>query len=129
METRHLSNGRVEIWTDDAHVIRKKGDSAPTGIRRRQIKATELDNWEEVTVEEAEASSRRAETEERYRRRVTERIRERYDLDAELAIQRQRDTKPEEFAQFNAYAEECKAAVRAEINAQYSLDDALNDDE
>ena len=38
-------------------------------------------------------------------------IRCRYSLSAELAILRQRDAKPEEFEAYNAYAEECKAAV------------------
>ena len=39
-------------------------------------------------------------------------IRKRYSLSAELAILRQRDTKPEEFKAYNEYAEECKAAVK-----------------
>lgn len=39
-------------------------------------------------------------------------IREKYTIDEELAILRQRDTKPTEFAEYNAYAEQCKAKVR-----------------
>lgn len=39
-------------------------------------------------------------------------IREKYSLSAELAILRQRDTKPEEFAEYNAYAEQCKAKAK-----------------
>jgi hypothetical protein len=39
-------------------------------------------------------------------------IRERYSLSAELAILRQRDAKPEEFAEYYAYAEECKARAK-----------------
>ena len=54
-------------------------------------------------------------TQERYERRVGALLRERYSLDAELAILRQRDTKPEEFAAYNAYAEECKKAAKAEL--------------
>ena len=69
-------------------------------------------DWEEITVEEAENAKRSAEAEERYRHIVTERIRRRYDLDAELAILRQRDTKPEEFAAYSAYAEQCKAEAK-----------------
>ena len=42
-------------------------------------------------------------------------IRRKYSVSAELAILRQRDTKPEEFAEYNAYAEECKAKARAEL--------------
>jgi hypothetical protein len=43
-------------------------------------------------------------------------LRERYTLSAELAILRQRDSKPDEFAAYNAYAEECKARAKAELN-------------
>ncbi len=53
-----------------------------------------------------------AENDERYRRMVSDGIRRRYDLDAELAILRQRDTKPEEFAAYNAFAESCKADAK-----------------
>ena len=42
-------------------------------------------------------------------------IRERYSISAELAVLRQRDTKPEEFSEYNAYVEKCKAAVKAEL--------------
>lgn len=39
-------------------------------------------------------------------------IRRKYSLSAELAILRQRDSKPQEFAEYNAYAEQCKAEAR-----------------
>ena len=42
-------------------------------------------------------------------------IRARYSVSAELAILRQRDVKPEEFAQYNAYAEECKKRAKEEL--------------
>ena len=42
-------------------------------------------------------------------------IRRKYSVSAELAILRQRDTKPEEFAEYNAYAEECKARAKREF--------------
>jgi hypothetical protein len=46
---------------------------------------------------------------------VNEKIRARYDISEELAILRQRDTKPDEFAEYNAFVEQCKAEARAEI--------------
>ena len=52
---------------------------------------------------------------ERYEERVAELIREKYSVNQELAILRQRDGKPEEFEAYNAYAEECKATARKEI--------------
>ena len=44
-----------------------------------------------------------------YEQRVVNRIREKYSIDDELAILRQRDTKPEEFAEYNAFVEMVKA--------------------
>lgn len=47
-----------------------------------------------------------------YEQRVVDRIREVYSIDDELAILRQRDTKPEEFAEYNAFVERIKAEER-----------------
>lgn len=46
---------------------------------------------------------------------IVKKIRERYSINEELAILRQRDEKPSEFEEYNAYVEECKAAVKAEL--------------
>ena len=46
---------------------------------------------------------------------VSRLIRERYSVDDEMAILRQRDTKPEEYETYNAFCEECKAKAREEI--------------
>lgn len=45
-------------------------------------------------------------------------IRDKYTLYEELAIQRQRDSKPEEFKAYNDYCEQCKNKARelTEIN-------------
>lgn len=48
-----------------------------------------------------------------YEQRVVDRIRAVYSIDDELAILRQRDTKPEEFAEYNAFCERIKAEERA----------------
>ena len=47
-----------------------------------------------------------------YEQRVVDRIREVYSIDDELAILRQRDTKPHEFAEYNAFVERIKAEER-----------------
>lgn len=49
---------------------------------------------------------------------VAEKIRRMYSLNAELAILRQRDEKPEEFEKYNTYAEQCKAEARAELGLE-----------
>lgn len=44
-----------------------------------------------------------------YEHRIVNRIRAVYSVDDELAILRQRDTKPQEFAEYNAFVENIKA--------------------
>lgn len=128
METREVFGGRVEISTDSAHVLRRKGQPVQPDLRRLRVAADEVGQWEELTVAEAEEELRAAENDERYRRMVSDGIRRRYDLDAELAILRQRDDKPEEFAAYSAYAEECKAEARAEVDAQRTMYEAQSTD-
>lgn len=50
---------------------------------------------------------------EAYEEQVNALIRERYSLPQELSMHRQRYEKPEEWAEFNAYCEECKIKARA----------------
>lgn len=47
-----------------------------------------------------------------YEDEVNRLIRLKYSLNDELAILRQRDTKPDEFKAYNDYAEECKAKAK-----------------
>ncbi len=50
-----------------------------------------------------------------YKERVINRIRERYSVDDEIAIIRQRDTKPFEFAEYNTFVEQIKAEERGVV--------------
>lgn len=50
-----------------------------------------------------------------YPKLVSRLIRERYSIDDEMAILRQRDTKPEEYETYNTFCEDCKAKAKAEI--------------
>lgn len=50
-----------------------------------------------------------------YEGEIVKLIRKKYTVDNELAILRQRDEKPEEFAAYNEYVEACKAYVRSMI--------------
>lgn len=63
--------------------------------------------WEEYTPEPEPGPS--------YEEQVVALIRERYSADDELALLRQRDTKPEEFEQYFNYCEECKATVKQKL--------------
>lgn len=53
-----------------------------------------------------------------YEELVDSKIRARYTISQEFAILRQRDTKPEEFAEYNAYCEQCKAEAKAELGIE-----------
>ena len=50
-----------------------------------------------------------------YQNLIIRKIRKRYSVNQELAVLRQRDTKPEEFAAYHEYVELCKAEVKAEL--------------
>ena len=53
--------------------------------------------------------------EEQYKQRIVNLVRERYSVDDELAILRQRDSKVEEFAEYNSFVENCKEIAYNEI--------------
>ena len=50
-----------------------------------------------------------------YEERVVELIRQQYSIDDELAILRQRDSKPEEFTEYYTYVEECKNQAKEQL--------------
>ena len=50
-----------------------------------------------------------------YESEIVRLIRQRYNINQELSILRQRDEKPDEYAAYNQYVEECKAEVKSEI--------------
>ena len=50
-----------------------------------------------------------------YENGIIRKIRKRYTINQELAILRQRDSKPDEFAEYNAYVERCKSDTKAEM--------------
>ena len=54
-------------------------------------------------------------SEKEYGALVTKKLRTRYSLSDELATLRKRDTHPDDFDAYNAFAEECKALAREEI--------------
>ena len=98
------------ITSDSGKYVRRISD----GLTAKAIAAMtyNADDYEEVdelpvTIDETA-----------YKERVESLIRERYTVADELGILRQRDTKPEEFAAYNAFAEACKEQARAEIAAE-----------
>lgn len=72
----------------------------------KEVKIIEINGkWlpQEVEVPDEEIQDTRT-----YEEKIESLIREKYSLNDELAILRQRDTKPQEFQQYFDYVEECK---------------------
>ena len=53
-----------------------------------------------------------------YETKIVSLIRKKYNVNQELAILRQRDTKPTEFTEYSKYVEKCKADVKNELKEQ-----------
>lgn len=68
-----------------------------------------------MTAKTIKMMVRAGRADEAYQLRVGELVRSRYSINDEMALLRQRDEKVEEFAEYNAFAEECKAAAHAEV--------------
>ena len=69
--------------------------------------------YRDMTTEEiAELDRITAKPTMSYDEAVDAEIRKRYSVSQEFAILRQKDEKPEEYAEYYAYCEECKAIVK-----------------
>ena len=75
------------------------------------MKIFENGKYREMTAEEI-AEQKAFKPTQSYEERVEMLIRQKYSVSAELAILRQRDSKPEEFAEYFDYAEQCKAKAK-----------------
>ena len=72
---------------------------------------------EDLTFSVEKYNARKAiENEKLYVDNIVAKIRLRYSINDELAILRQATTKPEEFAEYNAYVEQCKAEVKDAVS-------------
>ena len=108
----------VRLDVPDTHILHHIGSEDYTPIRHTTVDPDHVAAYEAVTLEAAEAIKAARAAEAAYKSRVVALIRARYDQDDENAILRQRDTKPGEFAAYNAYVEDCKTKVRAEMEAE-----------
>lgn len=72
----------------------------------------EKEAWDEYENIQVYIPYTESELQQQYENYVNTLIREKYTLSQELAILRQRDTKPEEYNAYNAYCETCKAQAK-----------------
>ena len=108
-----------ELTTDTDHILHRIDSDNYSDIRRISVPLGDIASWEELPL-----TALPPYTEAQYDAAVSALIRARYSLDAELAILRQRDTKPSEFAAYNAFAEQCKAQAREQLAAEAAAPDA-----
>lgn len=79
--------------------------------------------YRDLTAEELAEMEAQQQAEDRkywanisYNKAVSDRIHLKYDYDAEMAIHRQREEKPDEWAEYYAYCEECKEHVKERMH-------------
>ena len=77
------------------------------------------------SIEKYNARKQKQDNDE-YENKIVTLIRQKYNVNQELAILRQRDTKPEEFAEYNEYVEQCKEQVKNVHNYEEVLANAVN---
>lgn len=104
------SVGLWELSTDADHILHRIDSDNYTENRR--IIVIDPDVWEEVAVADMPLY-----TQAEYKDKIVSLVREKYDLDDECAILRQRDVKPEEFEEYYAYVEQCKQTARIILSA------------
>ena len=110
MNKTQLPNGQWQLDSADGHILHRIGSEDYTPLRHARV--TSPDEWEEISDFDANSLTAARTAEAAYKQRIISLIRARYDQDDETAILRQRDTKPDEFATYNDFAEQCKERAR-----------------
>ena len=101
-----------EIYSDAAGMkVRRKGTDA-VFARATALPGDTADDFEEVDPAEVAQAVDEAAERAAYEAEVERLIRRRYTVSQELALLRQRESKPEEFAEYDAFAEQCKAEAK-----------------
>lgn len=119
----------TELFTTGGY-LHKKGDKQYSQTRRACILEPDSpDNYEEIPFGEYDAIILTQYKKEEYSRRLSAAIHERYSLDDEVALaaninsqmlladEAKADAIAQEYAEYQQFRAECKAKVRAEIDA------------
>ena len=104
----------INMWSIEAEegkVLRRKGSEEPSAIRQAMV--TDPDEWEEVDPADFPALSKAE-----YDAEVERLIALRYSYGKEIEVNRERDTRPEQFAAYMAYVEECKVRAKETCNRE-----------
>ena len=102
----------INMWSIEAEegkVLRRKGSEEPSAIRQATV--ADPEEWEEVDPADFPALSKAE-----YDAEVERLIALRYSYGKEIEVNRERDTRPEQFAAYMAYVEECKRQAKEAKN-------------
>lgn len=100
-----IDKGQYREITATARYVHRRGTDVY--VRAAIMLPTDTEhNFEEVTERPGYAPSG-------YEDEVVRLVRQRYDVEAEFAILRQRNEKPDEFNEYYAFVEGCKARAKA----------------
>lgn len=94
-----------DIHADEGKVLRRKGSEEPSAIRQAMV--TDPDEWEEADPADFPALSKAE-----YDAEVERLIALRYSYGKEIEVNRERDSKPAQFAAYLEYVEECKRQAK-----------------
>lgn len=105
------SIGLWQLRTDKSHILHRIGSDDYT--EKRDAHVSNPVEWEELALSEIPPY-----TKAEYDAEVERLIAERYSHGKEIEVNREHDTKPEQFAAYMAYIEECKAKAVANLTAK-----------
>lgn len=105
------SIGLWQLRTDKSHILHRIGSDDYT--EKRDAHVSNPVEWEELALSEIPPY-----TKAEYDAEVERLIAERYSHGKEIEVNREHDTKPEQFAAYMAYIEECKARAVANLTAK-----------
>lgn len=105
------SIGLWQLRTDKSHILHRIGSDDYT--EKRDAHVSNPVEWEELALSEIPPY-----TKAEYDAEVERLIAERYSHGKEIEVNREHDTKPEQFAAYMAYIEECKARAMANLTAK-----------
>ena len=110
----YFNKDTSKLYYEGSSITHKAGNSLFSGVPTEE----QLEEWgyaELVSQEVEPTPPTEEELQQRYVLRVRELIREKYAIEDELAIQRQRYTDPDKFNEYNDFCEVCKQKAREEI--------------
>lgn len=115
-------NTRINRWEIDSaegYILHRIGSDDYTEIHHASVSADDLDNWEEIAVNAVPRYIKA-----QYDAEVERLIAERYSHGKEIEINREATARPERFAEYLAYIEECKRRAKELLTA---MPDALSE--